>query len=126
MFPLLRWRIAGVSDVLSRRVFLRGLKMALLPARRPEGNLAGWPRRFVGIEDVAPVLERASKAINEDTLQYGLTMEDVELRALCRLFRLDDVQQVAAVPDASEPGAGLCGCWAHPTTSIEFWVWQLP
>jgi hypothetical protein len=43
MFPLLRWRITGVSDVVSRRVFLRGLKMALLPARRSDGSLAGWP-----------------------------------------------------------------------------------
>jgi hypothetical protein len=103
MFPLLRWRITGVSDVVSRRVFLRGLKMALLPARRPEGTLAGWPSRFVGIEDVAPLLETADKVIIEDALQYGLTMENVELRALCRLFRLDDVQQAAAAPDASEP-----------------------
>jgi hypothetical protein len=103
MFPLLRWRITGVSDVLSRRVFLRGLKMALLPARRPEGTLAGWPSRFVGIADVAPLMEGASKAIIEDALQYGLTMEDVELRALCRLFRLDDVQQTGSTPDTPEP-----------------------
>ena len=103
MFPLLRWRITGVSDVVSRRVFLRGLKMALLPARRPEGTLAGWPSRFVGIADVAPLMEAASKAIIEDALQYGLTMEDVELRALCRLFRLDDVQQAGSTPDTPEP-----------------------
>jgi hypothetical protein len=91
MFPLLRWRIKGVSDVLSRRVFLRGLKMALLPARRPEGNLAGWPSRFVGIEDVAPLIQTASKAVIEDAIQHGSTMEDVELRALCRLFLLADI-----------------------------------
>jgi hypothetical protein len=105
MFPLLRWRITGVSDIVSRRVFLRGLKMALLPARRPEGTLAGWPSRFVGIEDVAPLMETASRAIIEDALQYGLTMEDVELRALCRLFRLDDVQQAGSTPDTPEPNA---------------------
>jgi predicted phosphodiesterase len=91
MFPLLRWRITGVSDVVSRRVFLRGLKMALLPARRPEGTLAGSPSRFIGIEDVAPLIETASKAIIRDVLQDGLTMEDAELRALCQLFRLDDI-----------------------------------
>jgi hypothetical protein len=103
MFPLLRWRITGVSDVVSRRVFLRGLKMALLPARRPEGNLAGWPRRFVGIEDVAPLLQTASKAIIEDAIQYGSTMEDVELRTLCRFFRLADIPQAGSAPDSAEP-----------------------
>jgi hypothetical protein len=102
MFPLLRWRITGVSDVLSRRVFLRGLKMALLPARRPEGNLAGWPSRFVGIEDVAPLMQTASKAIIEDAIQHGSTMEDVELRTLCRLFLLADVNQVVSGDDSVE------------------------
>jgi len=103
MFPLLRWRITGVSDVVSRRVFLRGLKMALLPARRPEGNLAGWPSRFVGIDDVAPLMETASKAIIEDAIQYGLTLEDVELRSLCRLFRLNDIHHAGSASDSSKP-----------------------
>jgi hypothetical protein len=103
MFPLLRWRITGVSDVLSRRVFLRGLKMALLPARRPEGDLAGWPSRFVGIEDVAPLMKKASKAIIEDAIQHGSTMEDVELRALCRLFLLADIHEAGSAPGSSEP-----------------------
>jgi hypothetical protein len=103
MFPLLRWRITGVSDVLSRRVFLRGLKMALLPARRPEGNLAGWPSRFVGIEDVAPLMQAASKAIIEDAIQHGSTMEDVELRALCRLFLLADINQGISGDESIEP-----------------------
>jgi len=103
MFPLLRWRITGVSDVLSRRVFLRGLKMALLPARRPEGNLAGWPSRFVGIEDVAPLMQTASKAIIEDAIQHGSTMEDVELRALCRLFLLADINQGISGDESIEP-----------------------
>ena len=106
IFPLMRWRITGVSDIVSRRVFLRGLKMALLPARRPEGNLAGWPSRFVGIEDVAPLMRTASKAIIEDVIQYGSTMEDVELRALCRLFRLDDIHQAGAATGSAEPHAG--------------------
>ena len=106
IFPLMRWRITGVSEVVSRRVFLRGLKMALLPARRLEGNLAGWPSRFVGIEDVAPLMRTASKAIIEDVIQYGSTMEDVELRALCRLFRLDDIHQAGAAPVSAEPHAG--------------------
>jgi predicted MPP superfamily phosphohydrolase len=105
MFPLLRWRITGVSDVVSRRVFLRGLKMALLPARRPEGILAGWPSRFVGIEDVAPLMKTASKAIIEDAIQHGSTMEDVELGALCRLFRLDNIHQAGSAPDSAEPNA---------------------
>jgi hypothetical protein len=105
MFPLLRWRITGVSDVVSRRVFLRGLKMALSPARGPEGNLAGWPSRFVGIEDVAPLMLTASKAIIEDAIQYGSTMEDVELRALCRLFLVADIHQAGSAPDSSDPHA---------------------
>ena len=103
MFPLLRWRITGVSDVLSRRVFLRGLKMALLPARRPEGSLAGWPSRFVGIEDVAPLMQTASKAIIEDAIQHGSTMQDVELRALCRLFLLADINQGISGDESIEP-----------------------
>ena len=103
MFPLLRWRITGVSDVVSRRVFLRGLKMALQPARRPEGTLAGGPSRFLGIEDVAPLMNTANKAMIEDAIQYGLTMEDVELRTLCRLFRLDDISQGSATDDSSGP-----------------------
>jgi predicted MPP superfamily phosphohydrolase len=105
MFPLLRWRITGVSDVVSRRVFLRGLKMALQPARRPEGMLAGWSSRFVGIEDVAPLMETASKAIIEDAIQNGLTVEDVELRTLCRLFRLDDIPQGGSADDSTGPNA---------------------
>ena len=103
MFPLLRWRITGVSDVLSRRVFLRGLKMALLPARRPEGSLAGWPSRFVGIEDVAPLIQMASKSILEEAVQYGSSIDDVELRALCRLFLLADINHGASGDDSVEP-----------------------
>jgi len=103
MFPLLRWRLAGVADLVSRRVFLRGLKLALLPARRPDGSLAGWPSRFVGIEDVAPLMRTASKAIIEDVIRYGSTMEDVELQALCHLFRMDDIYQAGSGPDPSEP-----------------------
>jgi hypothetical protein len=105
MFPLLRWRITGVSDVVSRRVFLRGLKMALQPARRPEGTLAGGPSRFLGIEDIAPLMETANKAMIEDAIQCGLAMEDVELRTLCRLFRLDDISQGSAPDDSSGPVA---------------------
>lgn len=103
MFPLLQWRITGVSDVLSRRVFLRGLKMALIPARRPEGDFAGWPSRFVGIEDVAPLMQTTSKAIIEDAIQHGSTMEDVELRALCSLFLLADINQGISGDDSVEP-----------------------
>jgi hypothetical protein len=103
MFPLLRWRITGISDTVSCRVFLRGLKMALLPARQTGGNLAGWPSRFVGIEDVAPLMETANRAIIKDAIQSGSTAEDVELRALCRLFLLGDIQQTGSVPESSEP-----------------------
>jgi Calcineurin-like phosphoesterase len=103
MFPLLRWRTTGVSDVVSRRVFLRGLKMALLPARRPEGSLAGWPSRFVGIEDVAPLIQTASKSILEEAIQFGSSIDDVELRALCRLFLLADINQGASGDDSVEP-----------------------
>src|ERR1700677_3398694 len=102
MFPLLWWRITGVSDVVSRRVFLRGLKLAFLPARKSDGSLAGWPSRFVGIEDVAPLLQTATKASIEDAIQYGSTMEDVELRAVCRLFRLDNIRQAGSAPDSTE------------------------
>jgi len=79
------------------------LKMALQPARRPEGTLAGGPSRFLGIEDVAPLMNTANKAMIEDAIQYGLTMEDVELRTLCRLFRLDDISQGSATDDSSGP-----------------------
>jgi hypothetical protein len=79
------------------------VKMALLPARRPDGILAGWPSRFVGIEDVAPLMQKASKAIIEDAIQHGSTMEDVELRALCPLFLLADINQGKSGHDSIEP-----------------------
>ncbi len=80
--------------------------MALQPARRPEGTLAGGPSRFLGIEEVAPLMETANKAILEDAIQYGLTMDDVELRSLCRLFRLDDIPKEAGSGHSPEPTAG--------------------
>lgn len=109
MFPLLRWRIAGVSDTVSRRVFLRGLKMALLPARRAEGGLAGWPSRFVGIQDVAPLLETADKILIEEAIQSGSTTEDAELRAICRLFLLAGPRPTDAAPGDSEPESSPSG-----------------
>jgi hypothetical protein len=65
-------------------------------ARRPEGNLAGWPSRFVGIDDVAPVMQMAGKAIIEDAIQHGSAMEDIELRALCRFFLLADAKDAVS------------------------------
>ena len=103
MFPLLRWRITGVSDIVSRRVFLRGLKMALLPPRRSDGYVGGLPSRFVGIDDVAPLIQTASKPTIEEAIQYGSTLDDVELRALCRLFLLADINQGVSGDDSIEP-----------------------
>lgn len=103
MFPLLRWRITGVSDMVSRRVFLRGLKMALLPPRRSDGYVGGLPSRFVGIEDVAPLIKTASKSILEEAIRYGPTIDDAGLRALCRLFLLADTDEAVSGTDVAEP-----------------------
>jgi hypothetical protein len=99
MFPLLRWRISENSETVSRRVFLRGLKMALLPPRRADVYVGSLPSRFIGIGDVSPLIQKASKAILEDAIQYGLTLDDTELRALCRLFILTDVNQKRATDE---------------------------
>jgi hypothetical protein len=108
MFPLLRWQITGVSDIVSRRVFLRGLKMALLPPRRSDGYVGGLPSRFVGVDDVAPLIQTASKRILEEAIHYGSTIDDVELRALCRLFLLADTSEAVSGTDSAEP---------HPSSS---------
>lgn len=89
MFPLLHWRIEGATDIVSRRVFLRGLKMALMPPRTRDHQLSGLPNRFVGIEDVGPLLSKMDKSLLMETIQYGTTLDDKELRALCRLFIFD-------------------------------------
>jgi hypothetical protein len=89
MFPLLRWQLAGATDIVSRRVFLRGLKMAMLPPRSSDRQLSGLPNRFVGIEDVAPLIATVDRALLEETIRYGLTLDDQELRTICRLFVFD-------------------------------------
>jgi hypothetical protein len=89
MFPLLRWQLAKATDIVSRRVFFRGLKMAVLPPRAPDRQLSGLPNRFVGIEDVAPLIAAVDRALLEETVRYGLTLDDQELRAICRLFVFD-------------------------------------
>jgi hypothetical protein len=89
MFPLLRWQLAGATDIVSRRVFLRGLKMAMLPPRSSDRQLSGLPNRFVGIEDVAPLIATVDRALLEETIRYGLTLDDQGLRAICRLFVFD-------------------------------------
>ena len=90
MFPLLRWRIGGATDVVSRRVFLRGLKMALMPPRDAGRKLSGLPSRFVSIEEVAPLLSAVGRSILAETIQYGMTLEDKELRTLCKFFALSE------------------------------------
>jgi hypothetical protein len=50
-------------------------------------------------------MQTASKAIIEDAIQHGSTMEDVELRALCRLFLLADIHKAGSAPGSSEPHA---------------------
>jgi hypothetical protein len=89
MFPLLRWRLADATEIVSRRVFLRGLKMAILPPRSSDRQLSGLPNRFVGIEDVAPLIATVDRAHLQETIRYGLTLDDEELRTICRLFAFD-------------------------------------
>ena len=48
-------------------------------------------------------METASRAIIQDGLQYGLTMEDVELQALSRLFLLADINRGVSGDDSVEP-----------------------
>lgn len=105
MFPLLRWRISGVSDITSRRVFLLGLKMALFPPRRADGELTGAPTRFVGIGDVAPLILATSRSILEEAIRYSEAIDDFELGAMCRLFLLKEIKETATpagVPGVNE------------------------
>jgi predicted MPP superfamily phosphohydrolase len=88
LLPLLRWVISGATDVPSRRVFLHGMKMALTPPRRSGRELTGLPKRLVSIEDIASLLRLVDRRLLVETLQYGLTLNDRELRTLCYIFSL--------------------------------------
>jgi hypothetical protein len=80
--PLLHWRISGQIDDRSKRAFLRGLRMALIPERQlPNGEA-----RLQGLEDVMPLLETTPKSILHEVVRYGTSTDDLAVRGLCRLF----------------------------------------
>jgi hypothetical protein len=60
--------------------------MAMLPPRSSDRQLSGLPNRFVGVEDVAPLIATVDRTLLEETIRYGLTLDDQELRTICRLF----------------------------------------
>jgi hypothetical protein len=86
-FPLLHWRTTGQSDDRSKRVFLRGLRMALLPERQTPNRES----RHQGIEDVVPLFNTVSKSVLQEVVQYGTSIDDLAVRGLCRLFVLDSL-----------------------------------
>jgi len=93
LLPLLRWLITGSTDVPSRRVFLRGIKMVLTPPRRPDRELSGLPKRLASIDDIAPLLRVVDKGLLTETIRYGLTLNDRELRTLCYIFSLNNIPE---------------------------------
>jgi hypothetical protein len=82
--PLLAWKIAGRSDDPSRRVFLRGLRMAFTPERQPPTRES----RREGLEDVMSLLGTVPKALIDDAIRYAECVDDPIVRALCKLMVL--------------------------------------
>jgi len=85
VLPLLRWKTTGQSDEQSKRVFLRGLRMALMPER---ANPQRETRREA-LEDVIPLLSTVPKSFVHEAIRYGQSLEDPATRGLCRLFVLN-------------------------------------
>jgi hypothetical protein len=85
LIPLLGWKMTGKADDRSKRVFLRGLRMALLPERQ----MPNRETRQQGIDDVYPLLAETPKAVLQEVIHYGRSVEDVATRTLCRLFLLE-------------------------------------
>jgi hypothetical protein len=85
LIPLVSWKITGKTDDRSKRVFLRGLRMALMPERQ----MPNRETRQQGIDDVYPLLAGTSKALLQEAIQYGRSVEDVATRTLCHLFLLE-------------------------------------
>jgi hypothetical protein len=98
-FPLLLWRITGQSDDRSKRVFLRGLRMAFMPERQPPNRVS----RVRGIEDVIPLLETVPKSILQEAVQHGTTIDDLAVRGLCRLLALESLHSTASPHTAGAP-----------------------
>jgi hypothetical protein len=85
VLPLLRWKTAGQSDEQSKRVFLRGVRMALMPER---ANPQRETRREA-LEEVIPLLSTVPRSFVHEAIRYGESLEDPATRGLCRLFVLD-------------------------------------
>ena len=82
LIPLISWKTTGKTDDRSKRVFLRGLRMALMPERQ----MPNRETRRQGIDDVYPLLAATSRVVLQEAIQYGRSVEDIATRALCRLF----------------------------------------
>jgi predicted MPP superfamily phosphohydrolase len=85
LIPLLRWKLSGQTDDRSKRVFLRGLRMALMPERQMPNREA----RQQGIEDVYPLLAATPQSILYEVIRYGRSIDDLATRTLCSLFLLE-------------------------------------
>ena len=83
--PLLHWRISGQTDDRSKRVFLRGLRMALMPDK----HLPNRETRLQGLDDVVPLLETTPKSVLHEVIRHGTSIDDLAVRGLCRLFVLE-------------------------------------
>jgi hypothetical protein len=89
LIPLLRWKLSGQTDDRSKRVFLRGLRMALMPERQ----LPNREARQQGIEDVYPLLAATPKSVLREVIRYGRSIDDLATRTLCSLFLLEFGEQ---------------------------------
>jgi hypothetical protein len=85
LIPLLRWKLSGQTDDRSKRVFLRGLRMALIPER----ELPNRETRRQGIEDVYPLLAGTPRSVLQEVIRYGRSIDDLTTRTLCSLFLLE-------------------------------------
>jgi len=85
LISLLRWKLSGQTDDRSKRVFLRGLRMALMPERQMPNREA----RQQGIEDVYPLLAATPRSVLQEVIQYGRSIDDLATRTLCSLFLLE-------------------------------------
>jgi hypothetical protein len=85
LLPLLQWKLLGKTDDRSKRVFLRGLRMALMPERQ----MPNRETRRQGIEDVHPLLAATPKSILHEVIGYGRSIDDLATRTLCSLFVLE-------------------------------------
>ncbi len=84
-FPLLYWSIGMYPEVISERVFARGIK--LMFDYREERYRQKKPQQFEVIESVAPLFSRIPKPILKDVLSSLAKFPDSDVRMWTNLFQ---------------------------------------